>query len=129
MWFGKLTIPKINLTTYIIGTTTKESLNKSVTKLYGPSINKVGNFCITGHNYLNSNMFSKLKKLEVGDEITLTDLYERSILYSVYSILKVEPNNVECLNQETGGEREVTLITCTTGALKRLIVKAVEIYD
>ena len=74
-------------------------------------------------------MFSKLKKLEIGDEIILTDLYERSISYSVYSIMKVEPDNVECLNQETGGEREVTLITCTTGALKRLIVKAVEVYD
>ena len=74
-------------------------------------------------------MFSKLKKIEIGDEVILTDTYEKSISYRVYSIMKVEPDNVECLSQETGGEREVTLITCTTGALKRLIVKAVEIYD
>lgn len=124
-----MTIPKIDLETYILGTTTKESLDKSVTKLYGPGINKVGNFCITGHNYMKANMFSKLKKLEVGDEIILTDMYEKSFSYSVYSIMKVDPANVECLNQETGGEREVTLITCTTGAIKRLIIKAAEIYD
>lgn len=126
---GRLSIQKINLVTYILSTTTKESLNKSVTKLCGPRINQVGNFCITGHNYRNSNMFSKLKQLEVGDELILTDKYEVSIHYRIYSIIKVDPSDVKCLEQETGGEREVTLITCTPGALKRLIVKATEIYD
>lgn len=126
---GRLTIPKIHLVTYILSTTTKENLNKSVTKLYGPNINQVGNFCITGHNYRNSNMFSKLKKLEIGDEFTVTDKYNNTISYRVYAIQEVQPDNVQCLEQETGGEREVTLITCTVGALKRLIVKAAEIYD
>lgn len=126
---GKLEIPKINLTTYILNTTTKENLNKSVTKLCGPSINRVGNFCITGHNYQKANMFSKLKRLEIGDKFTLTDLYGKSVIYRIYSINQVEPGNIQCLDQETGGEREVTLITCTPGALKRLILKASEIYD
>lgn len=35
----------------------------------------------------------------------------------------------ECLSQNTNGEREITLITCTTGAIKRLIIKAIELYD
>ena len=74
-------------------------------------------------------MFSNLRKLEVGDEFSITDMYERSISYKIYSITQVDPSNVQCLEQETGGEREVTLITCTIGALKRLIIKAVEIYD
>ena len=62
---GKLEIPKIELTTYILGYTSKESLNKSVTKLTGPEINNEGNFCITGHNYNNGRMFGKLKQLEI----------------------------------------------------------------
>ncbi len=126
---GRLDIPKIKLTTYILNETTKDTLNKSVTKFCGPKINKVGNFCITGHNYRKQNMFSNLRKLEVGDEFSITDMYERSISYKIYSITQVDPSNVQCLEQETGGEREVTLITCTIGALKRLIIKAVEIYD
>ena len=49
--------------------------------------------------------------------------------YVVYDIYKIKPDEVECLSQETEGEREITLITCTTGALKRLVVKAIEVYD
>lgn len=126
---AKLEIAKIELVTYIIGETTEETLNKSVTKLCGPEPNQVGNFCITGHNYIQNNMFYKLKNLEVGDIIALTNVYGDKYEYQIYEIEKVMPDNLECLNQETGGEREVTLITCTIGAQKRLIVKAREIYD
>ena len=126
---GKLEISKIDLTTYILSETSKENLNKSVTKLCGPKVNGVGNLCITGHNYHNEKMFGDLKKLEKGDKIKITDMKGKAIEYQVYDIYKVYPKDVECLSQETGGEREVTLITCTTGAVKRLIVKAVEIYD
>ncbi len=98
---GKLEIPKINLITYIIGETTEKSLSKSVTKLYGPDVNKVGNLCITGHNYINSKMFWQLRKLQIGDEIKLTDLYNFSCIYRIYDIYKVEPNDTSCLNQQT----------------------------
>jgi len=126
---GKLEIPKIELITYILEETSKENLNKSVTKLCGPRVNGVGNLCITGHNYHNDKMFGKLKDLKKGDKIYLTDMKGITIEYEVYDIYKVYPKEIECLSQETGGERHITLITCTTGAIKRLIVKAVEIYD
>lgn len=126
---GKLEIPKIELTTYILENTNKDSLNKSVTKLTGPEINKEGNFCITGHNYNNSRMFGKLKKLSKGDKIILTDTYDRSVTYIVKTIDTINPKEVEVLSQNTLGEREVTLITCTTSGLNRIVVKAVEEYD
>jgi len=126
---GKLEIPKIELDTYILSETNNNTLNKSVTKLCGPKVNGVGNLCITGHNYINDKMFSKLKKLENNDKILVTDIYDNKVEYVVYDTYKVKPDEVECLSQETKGEREVTLITCTTGALKRLIVKAIEVYD
>ena len=126
---GKLEIPKINLTTYILAETSKENLNKSVTKLCGPKVNGVGNLCITGHNYHKERMFGNLKKLEIGDKIKITDMKGISIDYEINDIYKVYPKETDCLLQETGGERHLTLITCTTGAIKRLIVKAVEIYD
>lgn len=126
---GKLEIPKINLTTYILEETSEENLNKSVTKLCGPKVNGVGNLCITGHNYHNDKMFGNLKKIEKGDRIYITDIKGIRIEYEVYDKYKVYPKETNCLSQETGGERHITLITCTTGAIKRLIVKAVEIYD
>lgn len=126
---GKLQIPAINLETYILENTNKETLNISVTKLTGPEINQIGNFCITGHNYINSKMFWKLNKVKINDEIILTDTYDKSLRYKVYEKKEIEPKQIEALNQDTKEEKEVTLITCTFGASKRLIVKASEIYD
>lgn len=126
---GRLEIPKIDLNTYILSETNKDTLNISVTKLCGPKVNRVGNLCIAGHNYNNNNMFGNLKKLEKEDKIYVTDIYDNKIEYIVYEIYKVFPKETECLSQNTNGEREITLITCTTGAIKRLIIKAIELYD
>lgn len=126
---GKIQIPKVKLSTYILAETNKKSLKVSVTKLCGPEINKVGNFCIAGHNYINNKMFGGIKKLKIGDEIILTDTYDREVKYQVYDSYKTSPKDVSCLDGETGGEREITLITCTAGAIQRVIVKAIEIYD
>ena len=72
-------------------------------------------------------MFSKLKKIEIGDEIFLIDNKYGKLEYKVYEIYVVEPKNVRCLSQETNGKREITLITCTSDSKKRIIVKAREI--
>lgn len=124
---GKISIPKLEIEKYILEETSEESLKVAVTKVYGPKVNGIGNFCISGHNYVQT--FGRIKELEIGDEIILTDTYNREIKYQVYKSYKVYPNDTSCLSQETNGEREVTLITCTLGAIKRNIVKAVEVYD
>lgn len=126
---GKLEIPKIKLNTYILDHTNKKTLKASITKLYGPNINEVGNFCMAGHNYRNNKMFGGIKKLEKGDKILLTSPDGKSITYEVYENYQTDPKDVSSLSQDTGGEREITMITCTAGAIKRVIVKAVEVYD
>lgn len=124
---GKIQIPKIDLETYILEKTNKDTLKISATKLCGPEINGVGNFCIAGHNY--KSIFGEIKNLEAKDNIILTDTYDRSVVYEVYDSFQLSPKDISCLNQDTGGDREVTLITCTKGAIKRIIVKAIEVYD
>ena len=69
------------------------------------------------------------QKLEKGDTIILTDTYGDSLTYEVYENYQTDPKDVSSLTQETMSEREVTLITCPAGAIKRVIVKAVEVYD
>lgn len=126
---GKLEIPKIKLNTYILDHTDKKTLKVSITKLYGPNINEVGNFCMAGHNYRNNKMFGGIKKLEKGDKIVVTSPNGKSITYEVYKNYQTDPKDVSSLAQETMEEREITMITCTAGAIKRVIVKAVEVYD
>lgn len=124
---GKIKIPKLEIEKYILVETTEESLKAAVTKTCGPKANEIGNLCISGHNYVQT--FGRLKELEVGDKILITDTYNREITYQVYKVYKVDPTDTSCLSQETNGEREITLITCTLGAIKRNIVKAIEVYD
>lgn len=124
---GKLEIPKLKIDKYILKENTSKALKVSVTKLYGPEINEIGNFCIAGHNY--NTMLKGIKNLEKNDKIILTDVFGDCVLYEVYDNYQSSPKDVSCLNQNTGGEKEVTLITCTPGAINRVIVKAVEVYD
>ena len=123
---AKLEIPKINLATYVLKTYSNESLNISVVKFWGAKPNTLGNFCIAGHNFKNKNMFHDLKDLNVGDNLFIIDNNIGRIEYEIYNIYKVLPDDVGCLSQETNGEKEVTLITCTNDSSKRIIVKAKE---
>lgn len=124
---GKISIPKLDVEKNILETTTTDSLLVSVTKICGPEINKTGNFCIAGHNYWDA--FGRISSLEKEDEIKLTDTYDRTVTYKVYEVKKVSPYDTSCLSDETSGERELTLVTCTLGAIKRVVVKAIEVYD
>lgn len=124
---GKIKIPKLEIEKYILEETTEANLKIAVTKTCGPKANEIGNLCISGHNYPQT--FGKIKELEIGDKIIITDTYNRNITYQVYKNYRVDPTDTNCLSQETNGEREITLITCTLGAIKRNIIKAIELYD
>ena len=123
---AKLEIPKINLETYVLENYSIQALTVSVTKFYGGEPNEIGNFCISGHNYVVKNMFHNLKKLDVNDEIFLTDLKNRTYKYKIYKKETVLPKETECLSQITNGRIELTLITCTADSSKRIILKAVK---
>lgn len=123
---AKLVIPKIELETYILKDYTKERMDVCPTKFWGPEPNEIGNFCITGHNYKKDNMFYNLIDLEVGDEFYLLDNKNGKYTYTIYDIYKVKPQNTNSLEQDTGGKRIVTLITCVNYSDTRLIIQAVE---
>ena len=127
---ASINIPKINVNYSIIdGETdsveeTDALLKISPTKFWGPAPNTVGNFCVVGHNYRNSKFFSKVPNLENGDIIEITDSNNKTLRYSVYSKYEVDPNDISCIDQNTNGKKEVTLITCTNDSILRVIVKA-----
>ena len=72
-------------------------------------------------------MFGKIKKLEEGDIIELTDIQNVKLKYKVFKTYVIDPNDITCILPEQEGTREITLITCTNGNKNRFIVKAREI--
>lgn len=124
---GIIKIPKIELEYPVLENTSKESLNLSITKFLGNEINEIGNVTLAGHNNLNGTMFGKIRKLEVGDIIELTDIQNVTLKYEIFKTYVIDPNDISCILPEQEGTREVTLITCTNGNKNRLIVKAREV--
>lgn len=111
----------------ILETTNKTTLNLSITKFWGNRINEIGNVTFAGHNNLNGTMFGKIKNLEIGDIIELTDIQNVTLKYKIYKTSIIDPNDISCILPEQENTREVTLITCTNGNKNRLIVKAREV--
>ena len=124
---GIIEIPSINIKYPIINKTNDTTMKYSITKFSGGEINSIGNFTVAGHNNWNGTMFGKVKRLKIGDQIKLTDLYNNTVTYEIFDIYSVDPNDVSCLDSVEENTREVTLITCTNGHLKRLITKAREV--
>ena len=88
---------------------------------------KFGNLCIAGHNYVDNKFFSNLFNLSIGDEIKIYDLTGNLIIYSIYYKKEISYNDFSCANQETNGEKLITLITCNNVSGNRLCIKAREL--
>lgn len=130
---GTVKIPKINIEYPIVSIETsnpeetKKPMKFAIVKYWGGNVNDFGNLSIAGHNNYDGTMFGKTKKLEIGDEVDLTDLTKTTIKYEIYQKFATNPNDVSVLQTEDKTVREVTLITCTNGNKERLILKAREI--
>ena len=121
---AKITIPKINLETYVFEDYDEDAMWICPTKYFGPNPNEEGNYCIAAHNYDKENMFNHIIELEKGDIIYLSDNENGIVEYEVYDIYKVKPTDNTPLEQNTNGKTELTLITCSDYSSKRIIVKA-----
>lgn len=123
---GLLKIDKINLMYPILSTVSDELLEISPCRFHGPMPNEVGNLCIAGHNYRNQKHFGKLSLLDSGDIINVYDLNSNKLDYIIYEKSEVSANDTSCMNQNTNGIREITLITCNTIKGTRIVIKAKE---
>lgn len=124
---GILKISSLGLEYPVLSQTSEELLKISLNKYWGPGPNEIGNYCIVGHNYKNGKMFGNLSKMEIGDTATLQAIGGKDVIYEVYDKYVVEPEDVSCTSQLTGGRRELTLITCTNYGTQRLVLKCREI--
>ena len=128
---GEINIPSINVNYPILTADNLDNIDTllkiSICKFHGANPNQIGNLCLVGHNYKNSKFFSKVPNLNIGDIIQIKDLSGTTLEYAVYNKFIVDPDNVACTSQLTGGRREITLITCTNDNKQRHIIKAREV--
>lgn len=122
-----LSIPGLDINYPVLSETSEELLKISLNKYWGPEPNKIGNYCIVGHNYANGKLFGKLAQMKIGDIATLKDTNGKKVTYEAYEIYVVEPTDVSCTSQLTNGKKELTLITCTNYGKQRLVIKCREV--
>lgn len=124
IYFGEISIAKINLDYYIYNECTEELLKILPCKYSGPKLGEQGNICILGHNYLDGNFFSNINKLENNDEIIINGFNNKIYKYKVYDKLEIDSSNIEeIINPKENGQI-LTLCTCTIDKDIRLIVRA-----
>lgn len=123
----KLEIPKIGLSAQIEEGTSDEILNKYIGHFENTNKNS-GNVAFAAHNRgYEVNYFSRLKELEIGDEViyTINNLVR---IYQISSKNIIKDTDVEVL--EETDENILTLITCVENepSLRRCLI-AKEIKD
>ncbi len=121
-----LDIPSLSLSLPVLSEINDDLLDVSVCRFYGPMPNQSGNLCIAGHNYNDGSFFSNIPKLSVGDIIFLTDLSNLSITYEIFQKYEISAKDISCTNQNTNGQKEITLVTCNNLTGNRVIIKAKE---
>lgn len=123
---GSISIPSIGIEYPILSEATDSFLKIAPCRFYGPYPNQIGNLCIAAHNYDDGRFFSNLYKLNIGDEIKISDYTGYTVNYIVYEKYEINENNTSCTSQNTSGKKEITLVTCNNLNKNRLIVKAKE---
>lgn len=119
---GIIQIEKININYPILSKTSRELLKVSLCRCAGPMPNEIGNLCIAGHNLVDYKLFSRLNELNLKDKVKIYDLKGNMNEYEIYKKYEVDPTDLSCLNQNTEGNKIITLLTCNNVNGKRLIV-------
>lgn len=109
-----LTIPKMNLQEPVYLGATSAHLNQGIAQLSGSSMPIGGentNCVLAGHRGWNGALFFRhIDVLEIGDEITLTNLWE-TLTYRVAEIKIIQPSQAEEILIQPGRDL-LTLLTC-----------------
>lgn len=121
---GKINVPKVGFYSVIIKDNTYRAMDLGVVLSYGEFLNEPGGFIISGHNFRGgANFMYKIKDLEAGDKIYITDSSGRELEYTIYEkIRNYGPEDTSIYKKYDG--YHVTLVTCENGGQARIVIKA-----
>lgn len=125
--FGVISIPNLELELPLYLGASDEHLSKGAAVLSQTSIPIGGNntnCVIAGHRgWYGASYFRYLNKLQPGDEVIVTNLWE-SLRYTVVETTTIQPNDVEAIHIRENRDL-LTLLTChppASGGKERLLV-------
>ena len=133
---GSISIPKTGINYVILEKVTPKSLKAApaILDIVGcdsisgtiSSLNVPGtNALILGHNYRNGLFFSDNYKLEIGDQIIITDQTGNVVNYTIYKMYYTDASDADFMLRELDPNvREITLQTCNDDSSQRLIIWA-----
>lgn len=115
-YIGVLEIPSLGLQLPIISDWSYGKLKIAPCRYEGSTY--TDSLIIAGHNYRSH--FSKLRRLDIGEEVRFTDVDGNMFRYEVVERETLKPTAVE---EMTSGEWDLTLFTCTYGGSYRMTVR------
>ncbi len=124
---GLIEIKKLNIIYPILSDVSDDLLKIAACRFYGPLPNEIGNLCIAAHNYHDYRFFSRINLLEIGDSIIIYDALGNPLEYSVTNKYTIDAYDNSCINQDTNGKKQITLLTCNNVSGSRTVVKATAI--
>lgn len=121
-YIGVISIPSLNIKLPIIRETDYDRLAISPCKYYGNIT--TNDLVLCAHDYVNQ--FGKISNLKEDDIVIITDVLGNNYVYKV--VLTEELNPTDITNM-IDSPFDLTLYTCSYGALKRITVRCNRIYD
>lgn len=115
-YIGVLSIPAIDREYPVISDWDYDKLRISACRYSGTAY--LNNMVICGHNY--STHFGPIRDLNYGDFVYFTDMSGNKFTYQVVEIETLKPT---ALDELLSGDWKLTLLTCTTGATARVVIR------
>jgi sortase A len=124
---GVLSIPRIGMEQKIVAGVTVADLKQAPGHFpQTPMPGELGNAAIAGHRTTYGGPFLHLDELEVGDEISFTNIYSQVFVYIVTGTEVVSPSDGHVIETTDPTVAKLTLTTCTPvrTSKQRLIIYA-----
>ena len=121
-YIGVINIPSLNIKLPIMRETDYDRLAISPCKYYGNIT--TNDLVLCAHDYVNQ--FGKISNLKEDDIVIITDVLGNNYVYKVVLIEELNPTDITNM---IDSPFDLTLYTCSYGALKRITVRCNRIYD
>lgn len=115
-YIGTLSIPAIGKTLSVMDEWSYAGLKVNPGRYQGSAY--TNDLIICGHNY--QSHFGQLKSLEVGDEVSFTDMDGNEFHYSVSAVETLDGTDID---EMPAGDWDLTLFTCTLGGQQRVTIR------
>ncbi|MCC8195473.1 MAG: sortase [Ruminococcus sp.] len=115
-YIGVLSIPSFGLELPVLSEWSYAGLKNSPARYTGSA--SAGNLVICAHNY--ERHFGNIKDLDIGAEITFTDV--TGTVYE-YEVIEVETLQPTAISEMITGDWDLTLFTCTRSGQARVTVR------